>query len=58
LPGPPRAVDSLAQLLRLVAHSAGGIGYVRPGQVTSEVRALAIGGKLPNEAGYPLQFDE
>jgi len=58
LPGPPRAVDSLSQLLRLVAHTAGGIGYARPAQVTREVRVIKIDGKLPTEAGYPLQFNE
>src|SRR6201999_253905 len=36
LPGPPRAVDSLSQLLHLVARNSGGIGYARPAQVTNE----------------------
>ncbi|MEI9938252.1 MAG: hypothetical protein WDO69_13610 [Pseudomonadota bacterium] len=58
LPGPPRAVDSLSQLLRLVSRTSAGIGYARPSQVTSEVRVIRIDGKLPVEAGYPLQFDE
>ena len=58
LPGPPRAVDSLSQLLRLVSHTSAGIGYARPGQVTNEVRVIRIDGKLPSEPGYPLQFDE
>jgi hypothetical protein len=58
LPGPPRAVDSLSQLLHLVSHSSGGIGYARPGQVTSEVRVIRVDGKLPNEGGYPVQFSE
>jgi len=58
LPGPPRAVDSLSQLLRLVGHTNGGMGYARPNQVTSEVRVIRIDGKLPSEAGYPLQFNE
>ena len=58
LPGPPRAVDSLAQLLRLVSRSSGGIGYARPPQVTSDVRVIRVDGKLPSEAGYPLQFSE
>lgn len=58
LPGPPRAVDSLSQLLRLVARTTGGIGYARPNQVTNEVRVIRIDGKLPTEAGYPLQFNE
>ena len=58
LPGPPRAVDSLSALLRLVSRTAAGIGYARPAQVTSEVRVISIDGKLPSEAGYPLQFNE
>ena len=58
LPGPPRAVDSLSQLLRLVSHTSGGMGYARPHQVTNEVRVIRIDGKLPSEAGYPLQFNE
>jgi len=58
LPGPPRAVDSLSQLVRLVSHTSGGIGYARPNQVTSEVRVIRIDGKLPSEAGYPLQFED
>ncbi len=58
LPGPPRAVDSLSQLLHLVARQAGGIGYARPAQVTSDVRVIRIDGKLPSDAGYPLQFSE
>ena len=58
LPGPPRALDSLSQLLRLVAHTTGGMGYARPNQVTSDVRVIRIDGKLPSEAGYPLQFNE
>lgn len=58
LPGPPRAVDSLSQLLRLVSHTSAGIGYARPSQVTNDVRVIRIDGKLPSEAGYPLQFNE
>jgi len=58
LPGPPRAVDSLSALLRLVSRTSGGIGYARPNQVTSDVRVIRINGKLPSEAGYPLQFSE
>jgi hypothetical protein len=58
LPGPPRAVDSLSQLLHLVARNTGGIGYARPAQVTSEVRVIRIDGKLPSDGAYPLQFSE
>ncbi|HEY3252965.1 MAG TPA: hypothetical protein VGJ91_03420 [Polyangiaceae bacterium] len=58
LPGPPRAVDSLSQLLRLVSRTSAGMGYARPNQLTNDVRVIRIDGKLPSEAGYPLQFNE
>ena len=58
LPGPPRAVDSLSQLLRLVSRTSGGIGYARPNQLPNDVRVVRIDGKLPSEAGYPLAFNE
>jgi len=58
LPGPPRAVDSLSQLLRLVARSSGGIGYARPAQVSRDVRVIRVDGKLPSEGGYPVQFSD
>jgi hypothetical protein len=58
LAGPPRAVDSLSQLLSLVAHTAGGISYARPGRLTPDLKVIRVSGKLPNEPGYPLAFDE
>jgi len=58
LPGPPRAVDSLSALLRLVSHTSAGVGYARPSQVSSDVRVIRIDGKLPSDPGYPLQFTE
>jgi hypothetical protein len=58
LPGPPRAVDSLSALLRLVSHTTAGVGYARPNQVTNDVRVIRIDGKLPSEAGYPISFNE
>ena len=58
LAGPPRALDSLSQLLSLVAHTSGGIGYARPGRLSAEVRVIRVAGKLPSDPGYPLAFDE
>jgi len=58
LPGPPRAVDSLSQLVRLVTHTSAGIGYARPTQLSNDVRMIRVDGKLPTEAGYPLQFSD
>lgn len=58
LAGPPRSVDSLSLLLRLIARLPGGIGYARPTQLTGDVRAIRVNGKLPSDPGYPLAFNE
>jgi hypothetical protein len=58
LSGPPRSVDSLSLLLRLIARLPGAIGYARPAQLTADVRAIRINGKLPSDAAYPLAFSE
>ncbi|HEY3254556.1 MAG TPA: hypothetical protein VGJ91_11430 [Polyangiaceae bacterium] len=58
MPGPPRSVDSLTLLLRLIARLPGAVGYARPSQLTSDVRAIRVNGKLPNDAAYPLTFSE
>lgn len=58
LPGPPRSVDSLSLLLRLIARLPGAISYARPSQLAGDVRAIRINGKLPSDAGYPLTFSE
>jgi len=58
LPGPPRSVDSLSLLLRLIGRLPGGIGYARPAQLTADVRAIRVNGKLPNEGDYPLTYSE
>ena len=34
----------------------GAIGYLRPGQLSSEVRAIRVDGKLPEDSGYPLHY--
>lgn len=54
--GPPRTVESLATLRRVVEKLPGAIGYIRPGQLSSEVRAIRVDGKLPEDAGYPLHY--
>ncbi len=56
--GPPRSVDSVSVLLRLVARLPGGMAYARPAQLTSEVRAVRVNGKLPGDANYPLTFSQ
>jgi hypothetical protein len=54
--GPPRSVDSVALLLRVVATLPGAIGYLRPGSLSPEVRAVRVEGKLPGEPGYPVAY--
>lgn len=54
--GPPRTVDSLATLRRVVEKLPGAIGYLRPGQLSSEVKAIRIEGKLPEDPSYPLRY--
>jgi phosphate transport system substrate-binding protein len=54
--GPPRTVESLATLRRVVEKLPGAIGYIRPAQLSNEVRAIRVEGKLPEDAGYPLRY--
>jgi hypothetical protein len=54
--GPPRSVESLATLRRVVEKLPGAIGYIRPGQLSNEVRAVRVDGKLPEDPGYPVRY--
>ena len=54
--GPPRTVESLATLRRVVEKLPGAIGYLRPGQLSNEVRVVRVDGKLPEDSGYPLRY--
>jgi hypothetical protein len=54
--GPPRTIESLATLRRVVEKLPGAIGYIRPGQLSNEVRAIRVDGKLPEDPGYPLHY--
>jgi hypothetical protein len=54
--GPPRTVESLSTLRRVVEKLPGAIGYIRPGQLSNEVRPIRVDGKLPEDAGYPLHY--
>jgi hypothetical protein len=56
-PGPPRTVDSLSMLLKVVAKLPGAIAYVRP-QYMKDVVALKVDGHLPGKPGYRLIFAE
>ncbi len=53
--GAPKSVPS-ADVLRLVlAKLPNAIGYVLPQEVGGPMRVISIDGKMPGDAGYPLQ---
>src|SRR5688572_11984606 len=54
--GPPRTVESLATLRRVVEKLPGAVGYLRPSQLSNEVRAIRVDGKLPEDPGYPVRY--
>jgi hypothetical protein len=49
--GPPRTVESLATLRRVVE-----IGYIRLAQLTNEVRVIRVDGKLPEDSEYLVRY--
>ncbi len=53
---PPRTIDSVALLLRVVAALEGGFGYVREGFSSPELKTVSVEGKMPNDSGYPLIY--
>jgi hypothetical protein len=54
--GPPKSVESPEMMLRVVAKLDGSLGYVRAEDVRDIVKVLRIDGKLPTEAGYPIEI--
>ena len=51
---PPRTIDSVSLLLRVVAALEGAIGYVREGFAAPDLKVVTVDGKHPGDAGYPL----
>ena len=54
--GPPKTIEPLDLLQRVVARLDGAIGYVPVNEIRPELKALRIDGKGPNDGGYPLEF--
>jgi len=52
---PPRSIQSASGMLRFIFNTPGAIGYVRAGEVDNSVKVVAIDGRLPGDADYPLQ---
>jgi hypothetical protein len=51
---PPRTIDSVNLLLRVVAALPGAFAYVREGFSSPELKVVSLEGKLPGDAGYVL----
>jgi ABC-type phosphate transport system substrate-binding protein len=51
----PKAAASVLLLQRVIARTAGAIGYVRENQLTPAVKAIRVDGLSANQPGYPLQ---
>ncbi len=54
--GPPRTVDNVVLLRRFVEKFSGAIAYLRPAQLSAEVRAIRVDDKLPNDPDYPVRY--
>ena len=52
---PPRSIQSASLMRRFIFNTPGAIGYVRAGEVDDSVKVVAIDGRLPGDADYPLQ---
>ena len=53
---PPRTIDSVSLLLRVVAALPGAIAYVREGFSSPELKVVSLEGRMPGDAGYALSF--
>jgi len=52
--GAPKSIETPELLQRVVARLDGAIGYVRISELQDEVKVVRVGGKAPNEPGYPV----
>ena len=54
--GPPKTIEPLDLLQRVVARLDGAIGYAPVSEIRPELKAVRIDGKGPSDNGYPLEF--
>jgi len=54
--GPPKTIEPLDLLQRVVARLDGAVGYAPVSEIRPELKALRIDGKGPSDSGYPLEF--
>jgi hypothetical protein len=53
---PPRTIDSVGLLLRVVAALPAAIAYVREGFSTLDLKVVKLDGRLPGDPRYPLVY--
>jgi hypothetical protein len=53
---PPRIIDSVALLVRVVAALPGAIAYVREGFSAPELKIVTLEGRMPSDPHYPLTY--
>jgi hypothetical protein len=53
---PPRIIDSVALLVRVVGALPGAIAYVREGFSAPDLKIVSLEGRLPNDLRYPLTY--
>lgn len=54
--GPPKTIEPLDLMQRVVARLDGAIGYAPVNEIRPELKVIRIDGKAPGDNGYPLEF--
>jgi hypothetical protein len=53
---PPRTIESVGLLLRVVAALPAAVAYVREGFSTPDLKIVRLDGRLPSDPRYPLVY--
>jgi uncharacterized membrane protein len=53
---PPRTIDSVALLVRVVGALPGAFAYVREGFSSPELKIVSLDGRFPSDSRYPLSY--
>ncbi len=53
---PPRTIDSVALLVRVVAALPGAFAYVREGFSSPDLKVVSLEGRMPGDPRYPLVY--
>ncbi len=53
---PPRTVDNVTTLRRMVERLPGAIAYLRESQLGGDIEAIRVDGKRPGESSYPIVY--